>query len=49
MKKNKTLIRELREELRYHQTMNRVALRAYRAGVKKCKELGQKMRELQKK
>lgn len=48
MKTNKTLIKELRQELRYHQMMNRVDLRAYRAGVRKCKEIAAKMRELQK-
>lgn len=47
MKQNKTLIKELRQELRYHQMMNRVDLRAARAGVRKCKELGQQMRDLQ--
>jgi hypothetical protein len=48
MKTNKTLIKELRQELHFHQMMNRVDLRAYRAGVRKCKELAAKMRELQK-
>ena len=47
MKQNKTLIKELRQELRYHQMMNRVDLRAYRAGVRKCKEIAAKMRALQ--
>lgn len=48
MKKNETLIKELRRELWFHQMMNRVDLRAYRAGVRKCKEIAAKMRELQK-
>jgi hypothetical protein len=48
MKKNETLIKELRRELHHHQMMNRVDLRAYRAGVHKCKEIAKKMRELQK-
>jgi hypothetical protein len=48
MKQNKTLIKELRVQLRYHQQMLRVDIRAVRAGVKKCKEIGAKMRELQK-
>jgi hypothetical protein len=48
MKTNKTRIKELRRELRYHQMMNRVDLRAYHAGVRKCKEIAAKMRELQK-
>jgi hypothetical protein len=47
MKKNKTLINELREELRYHQTMVRVDIRALRAGIRRCKEIGAAMRELQ--
>jgi hypothetical protein len=47
MKTNKTLINELREELRYHQTMVRVDIRALRAGIRKCKEIGAKMRALQ--
>jgi hypothetical protein len=48
MKKNKTLIKELRVELRYHQQMVRVDLRALKAGIAKCKEIGARMRELQK-
>ena len=48
MKTNKTLIKELRQELRYHQTMARVDLRALKAGRAKCKEIGSKMRKLQK-
>lgn len=47
MKQNKTLIKELRQELHYHQMMVRVDLRAVRAGVRKCKEIGAKMRVLQ--
>jgi hypothetical protein len=47
MKKNKTLIKELRRELHYHQMMLRVDIRATKAGVSKCKEIGAKMRELQ--
>jgi adenylate kinase len=47
MKTNKTIIRELRQELHHHQMMNRVDLRAYRAGVRKCKEIAARMRELQ--
>ena len=48
MKQNKTLIKELRVQLRYHQQMLRVDIRAVKAGIKKCKEIGKKMRELQK-
>ena len=47
MKKNKTLIKEIRKILHYHQMMVRVDLRAARAGVRKCKELGEQMRLLQ--
>jgi ABC-type tungstate transport system permease subunit len=47
MKKNKTLINELRKELHYHQMMVRVDLNSVRAGVRKCKEIAAKMRELQ--
>lgn len=46
-KKNKTLIDELRRELRYYQGRVRVDWRAYRAGVEKCKEIGREMRKLQ--
>jgi len=48
MKRNKTLIKELRKDLHYHQGMNRIDLRAYQAGVRKCKEIAAKMRALQK-
>jgi hypothetical protein len=47
MKKNKTLINELREELRYHQMMVRVDLRTARLGMEKCREIGAAMRALQ--
>jgi hypothetical protein len=47
MKQPKTQIRELRQELRYHQEMVRVDLRALKAGIRKCKEIAAKMRELQ--
>lgn len=47
MKQNKTLIKELRRDLHYHQMMVRIDLRAVRAGVRKCKELGEQMRDLQ--
>lgn len=48
MKTTKTLIKELRQELRYHQTMVRVDIRAAKAGMNKCKEIAEKMRSLQK-
>ena len=48
MKTNKTLIKELRQELHYHQVMVRVDIRAVKAGIRKCKEIGAKMKELQK-
>ncbi len=47
MKQNKTLIKELRQELHYHQMMVRVDLNAARAGVRRCREIGAKMRALQ--
>jgi hypothetical protein len=47
MKKPETIIKELRQELRYHQMMVRVDLRAVRAGMKKCKEIAARMREAQ--
>lgn len=47
MKQNKTIIKELRQELHYQQMMVRVDLRALRAGVRKCKEIAAKMRALQ--
>ncbi len=47
MKKNKTILKELRQELHYHQMMVRVDLRAARAGVAKCKEIAKKMRKAQ--
>jgi hypothetical protein len=48
MKKNSTKIKELRVQLRYHQQMLRVDIRAVKAGVRKCKEIGAEMRKLQK-
>lgn len=47
MKTTKTLIKELRQELHYHQIMVRVDIRAAKAGMNKCKEIAAKMRELQ--
>jgi hypothetical protein len=47
VKQPQTQIRELRRELRYHQEMVRVDLRALKAGIRKCKEIAAKMRELQ--
>jgi hypothetical protein len=41
-------LRELRADLRYYQMMVRVDARALKASIRKCKELGEKMRELQK-
>jgi len=48
MKQTKTLIKDLRRELHYHQQMVRVDLRAVRAGIARCKEIGAQMRALQK-
>ena len=47
MKTNKTLIKELRQELHFHQQMVRVDIRSVKAGIRKCKEIGAKMRQLQ--
>jgi hypothetical protein len=44
---NKSRLRELREELHYYQEMVRVDIRAVRAGMRKCKEIGAKMIDLQ--
>lgn len=52
MKKKKPtkymLLKKLKEELRYHQMMVRVDLRALKAGREKCKEIGAEMRKIQK-
>jgi hypothetical protein len=49
MKKSKSLtMRELRSELHYYQQMVRVDVRALKASIRKCKEIGAKLRELQK-
>ena len=47
MKKNSTLINELREELRYWQMQARLEARWLAGSRVKCKEIGAKMRELQ--
>jgi hypothetical protein len=47
MKQNKTLIKELREELRYWQQMARIEARWLAGSRQKCKEIGAKMRALQ--
>jgi hypothetical protein len=47
MKRKNLHIEKLREELHYHRTMARVALRSARAGFAKCREIGAQMRELQ--
>lgn len=41
-------LRELKDDLHYHQQMLRVDIRAVRAGIAKCKEIGAQMRKLQK-
>jgi len=48
MKTNKTLIKELRLQLHYHQMLLRVDLRVVRASIAKCKEIAARMRQLQK-
>ena len=37
-------LKALRADLRYHQMLNRLALREYRAGAKKVKEIAAEMR-----
>lgn len=44
---DKSELRALRDELRYYQTMVRVDIRALKAGIRKCHEIGAKMRALQ--
>ena len=46
-KTDKAILKELHKELRYHQTMVRVDLRALIAGREKCKEIGKQMRLIQ--
>ncbi len=46
--KSKSLrLRELRADLHYYQQMVRVDIRSLKAGIRKCKEIGAKMRALQ--
>jgi hypothetical protein len=40
-------LRELRADLHYYQMMVRVDIRALKAGIRKCKEIGAQMRQLQ--
>jgi hypothetical protein len=47
MKRNETLLRELREELRYWQGMARIDAHSLIGSRNKCKEIGAKMRALQ--
>ena len=47
MKTSKTIIKELRKELHYHQMMVRVDIRSVCAGIDKCKEIATKMRKEQ--
>lgn len=44
----KKLLRELREELRYWQAQVRMEWRWLLASMAKCREIGRKMREVQK-
>jgi len=48
MKTNKTLLKELRKELRYWQMMVRMDMKSLERTREKCKEIGSKMRALQK-
>lgn len=41
-------LEELRQNLRYFQMMTRMDYRSYLASMAKCKEIGAKMRQLQK-
>lgn len=47
-KRPQTKIKELAEDLHYHQMMNRVDLASYRLGAKKVKQIAAEMRKLQK-
>lgn len=47
MKKPSTILKELRKELRYHQEMVRVDIRAVKARMRKVKEIAAKMRKVQ--
>jgi hypothetical protein len=47
MKKNKTLLKELRQELHDNQMMTRVDIRAVKAGMEKSKRIAARMRKLQ--
>ena len=48
MKKPSTLIDELRQDLRYWQAMARIDANNLRASRKKCQQIGDQMRRLQK-
>lgn len=48
-KKPKTLIKELRQELRYWQMRARIESRNLKAIREKCKQIGAQMREIQRK
>jgi len=43
MKTNKTLIKELREELRYWQMQVRLDLRSLKGSIARCRDLGREM------
>jgi hypothetical protein len=47
MKTKKTLLKELRKELRYFQQRTRIDINALKASRAKCKEIGAKMRGIQ--
>lgn len=48
VKKPKTIIKELRQELHYWQILVNVEARSLKATIEKCKQIGAQMRELQK-
>lgn len=46
-KSRSLVMRELRADLHYYQQMVRIDVRALKASIRKCKEIGARMRELQ--
>lgn len=49
MKRQPAKLRKLREELHYHQQMVRVDLKCAVLGMRKCREIAARMREIQRK
>jgi hypothetical protein len=46
-KSRSLVMREMRADLHFYQLQVRVDIRALKASIRKCKEIGAKMRELQ--